>query len=70
MEYTNKEDLHPLKYKNYINSRKLDRNSAAIKIQKLWRKYIIKKNTTIKQATIKQNTKWTRDRIPSWFLFI
>ena len=37
-------DLYPLKYKNYINSRKFDENTAAVIIQKRWRKYIVVKN--------------------------
>ena len=43
--YKKNEDLYPGKYKTYINSRKMNSTSAAIIIQRVWRKYIFNKNS-------------------------
>ena len=37
-------DLYPLRYKIYKNSLNLTPNRAALKIQRVWRKYIVKRN--------------------------
>lgn len=61
-------DLYPLKYKNYVNSSKyvnLTPNAAAFKIQKAWKKYLVKKNTGCNLGYIG----YIRRRFPSWFPF-
>lgn len=51
-------DLHPLQYKNYINNGGMTQNGAALKIQRVWRKYILNKNK-----------KSVSERFFSWFGF-
>jgi hypothetical protein len=55
-------DLHPLQYKNYINNGGMTRNCAALKIQRVWRKYVLNKN-------INNNMKSVPERFFSWFGF-
>jgi|694.fasta_scaffold00208_65 hypothetical protein len=47
-------DLHPLQYKNYINAGGIIQHGAALKIQRVWRKYILNKNY-IKNIGVTQN---------------
>lgn len=51
-------DLHPLQYRNYINARGITQNGAALKIQRLWKKYILNKKL-----------KRTTERFFSWIGF-
>ena len=51
-------DLHPLQYKNYINAGRMAQNSAALKIQRVWKKYILNKKL-----------KRTTERFFSWIGF-
>lgn len=51
-------DLHPLQYRNYINAGGITQNGAALKIQRVWKKYILNKKL-----------KRTTDRFFSWIGF-
>lgn len=52
-------DMYPLRYKMYRNSLSLTPNRAALKIQRVWRKYI----------TTKRSVENVRQRFSSWFRF-
>ena len=55
--YKKNEDLYPGKYKTYINSRK---TSAAITIQRVWRKYKTYKNSRKTSAAITIQKAWKK----------
>jgi len=69
-------DLHPLQYKNYINAGGITQHGAALKIQKVWRKYILNKNNAAlkiqkvwRKYILNKNKMSIRERFFSWFGF-
>ena len=53
--YKLNKDLYPGKYKTYINSHKMNSTTAAIIIQRVWRKYIFDINSNKMNSTLSTN---------------